>query len=148
MKKILKVSLVLLIFSFAITIFQISSCKKAIAETVCEAHYVQGLWTGTYTVDGQPTLAPQYFSFVIKPDGTLLVDTKGNNVQHLAIGTWTLNGNVLACSFTCVYGLPTNVGVSQTSTALFDINTGKITNGIWKIVSSGTGSGTFTISKI
>ena len=138
-------SIALTIFALSTMLFQLSSCKKAEAQTNAVVT-IEGLWIGTYTVDGQPSLGSQYFSFIVKPDGTIINDTKGANKQHLSVGTWNLDGTSFTSSFTCVFGTTANVGVSETSTASFD-NTGKLT-GTWKNVAPITGSGTFSLTKV
>ena len=145
-RKFFMASIALTVFAMTLVLFQMSSCKKADAETP-KTYPIEGLWIGTYAVDGQPSLGQQYFSFIIKPDGTMIADTKWASDQHLAPGTWTLNGNILSCSFTCVYGLPTNIGITETSTATWD-NTGKLSSGVWKNVYPLSGSGTFTLTRI
>jgi len=107
---------------------------------------IEGLWVGLYTVDGQ--LGQRYYSFVIKPDGTIINDTKVENQQHLNIGSWTLTGDSFECTATCVYGLPERMGVTETHTATFDKANGTLINGIWKTVPPINGSGTFTLTKI
>ena len=135
-------------FAVAITIFQMSSCKKADAQTPSTTTYpIEGLWVGTYTVDTEPGWGDQYFSFIIKSDGTMIVDSKGANTQHLSTGTWTLNGTTLSCSFTCVYGIPSNVGVAETTTATWD-KAGKLTSGLWKNVLPLTGSGIIILTRV
>ena len=109
---------------------------------------IEGLWIGTYTVDGQPNLGQQYYSLVIKPDGTVINDTKWENQQHLSVGTWTLNGDSFEATATCVYGLPVNIDVTETHTAKFDKTNGTITNGTWENPPPLTGSGTFTLTKV
>ena len=98
-------------------------------------------------MDGHAQLGEQYFSFIIKPDGTMINDTKGGNQQHLAPGTWNLNGNILSCTFTCVYGSPSNIGITETSTAMWD-NKDKLATGIWKNVGMPAGSGKFSLKKV
>lgn len=154
--------LVLATFFVGFFLFQITSCTKSVdavtlikkdtvyitkTDTVfkCPAS-IQGLWIGTYTVDGQSSLGEQYFSFIIKPDGSIVADTKGANQQHLSNGTWSLNGTTLSCSFTCVYGVPSNVGITETTTATWD-NANKLT-GTWKNVAPLTGSGTIKLTKV
>ena len=146
MKKLLMASLTLTVFATALILFQISSCKKANAQTPPTTYSIQGLWIGTYSVDGQPGLGQQYFSFVIKPDGTMINDTKGGQ-QHISLGNWSLTGDTLSCSFTCVYGASSNIGVTETTKAYFD-KTGKLTSGIWKNIAPINGSGTFTLARI
>jgi len=148
MKKLLMSSIVLTTFAIAIAIFQVSSCKKADAQPTTAKNYpIEGLWIGTYTVDGEPGLGDQYFSFVIKPGGTIINDTKGGGVQHLGVGTWALNGTILTCSFTCVYGISSNIGITETSTATWD-KAGKLTAGIWKNIPPLNGSGTITLTRV
>ena len=132
---------------FVFFLVQISSCKKDDTPVTTVLKYpIQGLWIGSYTVDGQDKLGAQYFSFIIKPDGTIIADTKGDNQQHLSIGTYTLNGTTLNCTFTCVYGIQSNIGVTETSTATWD-KTGKLL-GTWKNTPPNTGSGVITLIRI
>jgi hypothetical protein len=145
MKKLLMSTIVLITFSISAILFQ-ASCVKEIKADTPTTSTINGLWIGSYTVDGQPDLGQQYFSLIIKPDGTMIADTKGQNVQHLAPGTWELSGSTLTCSFTCVYGLPVNIGVKEISTAAWD-KTGKLT-GTWKNDPSPGGSGTITLTKV
>jgi hypothetical protein len=107
---------------------------------------IQGLWTGYYTVEGEPARGQQYFSFVIKPDGTLINDSKGDNIQHLSIGTWTLSGEAFTATTTCVYGHPSNIGIQETHTATF--KNGKFSDGVWSNVAPRTGTGAFVITKV
>lgn len=110
---------------------------------------VQGLWVGSYTVTGLPdNPAEQLFTFALNPDGTLVNETKGGGQQHLSIGTWTLVGTALKCTTTCVYGLPSNIGIQQAHTAVFDKNTGTLSNGEWKYLDPKSGSGTFSLTKV
>jgi hypothetical protein len=39
-----------------------------------------------------PGVGQQYASYVIKPDGTMISDSKNIGVQNICIGTWTLTG--------------------------------------------------------
>jgi len=134
---------VLIAFTMSIILFQISCQKDANAQTTKS---IQGLWIGTYTVDNQPDLGQQYFSLIIKPDGTMIADTRGLDKQHLAPGTWNLSHDTLTCSFTCVYGLPINIGVTEKSTAVWD-KSGTLT-GTWQNDPTPTGSGKITLTKV
>jgi hypothetical protein len=126
------------------------SCSKETTQTNTTPTYpIQGLWVGSYTVDGQPGLGTQYYSFVIKPDGTMIGDSKSFSPvqQHLTTGTWSLADTTLTCSFTCVYGLSANIGAVQSCTSKWD-KTGKLT-GTWRnIAGIIAGSGTFTMNRI
>jgi hypothetical protein len=147
MKKLFLGSVILAVFSLTNIIFQMTSCRKADAQNSNTVNYpIQGLWIGTYTLDGQSKLGEQYFSFVIKPDGSMIADTKGSSIQHLATGTWTLNGTTLTCNFTYVYGQSSNIGVTQITSAEWD-KAGKLT-GTWKNVAPHTGSGVITMTRI
>ena len=147
MRKLLMGSIALTIFAAAIAIFQIASCKKADAQPPSTTS-IEGLWIGSYTIDGQPNSGQQFFSFVIKPDGTVINDTKEANQQHLSIGAWTLTGDTLTCTTTCVYGSESNMGITENHTAIFDKTKGTISNGVWKNVPPLNGSGTFNITKV
>ena len=125
-----------------------SGCQKDSDDQDPTPASIEGLWIGSYAVDGYPNAGLRYFSFIIKPDGTVINDTKAENQQHLSIGTWTLTGDSFECTATCVYGLPINMGVTETHTATFDKANGTITNGVWKNVPPLTGSGTFTLTKV
>ena len=121
-------------------------CQKDSDDRDGSSSSIEGLWVGLYTVDGQ--VGQRYFSFVIKPDGTVINDKKAENQQYLSIGTWTLTRDLFECTATCVYGLPINMGVTETHTAEFDKANGTLTNGIWKNVPPLDGSGTFTLTKV
>lgn len=163
MKKIFMASFALGFLALTMAVFQMVSCSKAAADfdpkgnglsggnneanQVLNAIYpIEGLWIGTYSVNGSPGSGNQYFSMIIKPDGTIIVDSQGANVQHLAVGTWSLNGTTLTSSFTCVYGLPGNIGIEETVTATWD-SAGSIT-GTWSNVPPLTGSGNITLTRV
>jgi len=145
MKKLFLASLTLTFFAVGTTLFQMSSCKKAGAQTP-KTYPIEGLWIGIYTVDGQPSLGSQYYSFILKPDGTMIQDGKDADKQAICIGTWKLTGTNLSCTFTSIYGA-SGIGIIENATANWD-NTGKLTSGIWSNPSPGTGSGTFTMTRV
>ena len=126
--------------------FQLTGCTKDDPTPPADTS-IYGLWTGTYTINSYPGLE-QYFSLILKPDGTLINDTKGDGQQHLNIGTWTLSGDQLNCHVICVYGITTNLGVQEDFTATYNKVTGKITNGVWKNTPPLNGSGTFQVDKV
>ena len=125
-----------------------SGCEKDSDDPDTSSNSIEGLWIGSYTADGFPNLGQQYYSLIIKPDGTVINDTEAENEQHLAPGTWTLTGDSFTCTTTCVYGFPVNIGVTQTHTATFDKTNGTLTNGVWENVPPKVGSGTFTLTKV
>jgi len=145
MKKIFIASAALTVFSAAIILFQISSCKKAEAQTA-RTYPIEGLWIGTYTVDGDLNRGNQYYSLVIKPDGTVILDGKDANQQSLSIGTWTLTGTNFSCHTSSVYGV-SGVGILENITAMWN-NSGQLTSGVWSNPSPGTGSGTFSMTRV
>ncbi|MGB3132512.1 MAG: hypothetical protein WBB26_12600 [Saprospiraceae bacterium] len=109
---------------------------------------IEGLWIGSYTIDNSPSPGTQYISFAIKPDGTLVNDSKGTYGQYLSIGTWTLGSQTLNCTIVCVYSPePALLGAKQTFSATWD-KTGKLTDGTWRTVSSNGGTGKFTMSRV
>lgn len=146
MKKVLMSAIVLIVFSFAIILFQISCKKGALADTKTPPT-IKGLWAGSYTVDDQAGWGEQYFSLIIKPDGTMITDSKGAGQQHLAPGTWTLKNDTLKCDFTCVYGISSNVGIEEKTVAVVDKATGKLV-GKWKNAASPVDSGKFILTKV
>jgi len=147
MRKILMSAIVLIVFSLSIILFQISCKKGALADTTPAAASIHGLWIGTYDVKDQPGLGLQYFSLIIKPDGTMITDSQGANQQHLAPGTWTLKSDTLKCSFTCVYGIPYNIGINEVTVAVWDKKNGKLT-GMWKNSAAPIDSGKIVLSKV
>jgi hypothetical protein len=142
-----------------------SSCEKEVIKPGCDTvvvrdtiiirdtitasvnYPIEGLWIGTYTINSEPSLGKQYFSFIIKPNGVLICETSYIGKQHLSPGTWSLNGNTLSCSFTCVYGLPQHIGITEVSTAQWDSKLNKL-EGTWKNLAPLTGSGNITMSRV
>jgi len=148
MKKILMSAVVLIVFSFAIILFQISCKKTALGDNApANNSTIHGLWIGNYTVDDQPGWGQQYFSLIIKPDGTMITDSKGANVQHLAPGTWTMKGDTLKCEFTCVYGIASNVGIKEYTVAVWDKKAGQL-HGTWKNAAAPVDSGKIVLMKV
>lgn len=128
----------------------ILSCKKDSTPTPIPTYPIQGLWIGTYLSDQYPALAPQYYSFIIKPDGTMICEarTEANANQNLSKGTWTLTGTAFSCTYTNIWGSgsPSYIGLSQSANATFD-NTGKLTSGTFRNTTT-TGTGTFIMTRV
>jgi len=139
--KFAKISTTALLLVFGLFVFV--SCKKD-TPTPVATYPIQGLWTGSYLVTGATTSS--YYSFVIKPDGTLIVDSKAGTVQHISLGTWTVSGVTLTCNYTCIYGSAGSIGLTQSSTATWD-NSGKLT-GTWQNINGVTASGTLTLTRV
>ena len=111
---------------------------------------ILGLWAGTAITTGGNT--PQYFSLIVKADGTIISDTKTSSnlsSQYFSVGTWVLNGNSFTYSITNVYGNtpPSYIGQTQTGSATFSSQTGNLTNGSWTNPSPFS-SGTFNVVKV
>lgn len=50
-----------------------------------------GIWVGTYTARQVPEQGELYYSFIIKPDNTLITESKGNdNRTYLHLGEWEI----------------------------------------------------------
>ena len=77
----------------------------------------------------------------------MINDTKGNNIQHLAIGKWTLNKDSLLSDFTCVYGAPQSIGIREISTAIWDSANNKLV-GTWKNILPLTDFGNIVLTKV
>ncbi|MES2429361.1 MAG: hypothetical protein V4556_00410 [Bacteroidota bacterium] len=120
------------------------SCKTSYNNI--ETTSLQGLWLGTYAVDGNP-ITGQYGNLIIKPDGTLIYDSDGGGTQHLTLGKWVLSGDVLTCNCTTVYGLESNIGTEQIFTFRYNKKNGALSEGVWKDV-YGSGSGTFSLKRV
>ena len=123
----------------------IFSCKKDDNLPTTKTYPIEGLWIGTYTTDGQPSQGQQYFSFVVKPDKTIITETIFSNQQQLALGMWLLTGSNLTSSFTYIHG--SGVGTEQSTSATWD-KSGKL-NGTFRNVSPANGvTGTFTLTRV
>lgn len=146
MKKVRKPLILILLIGGLATGF--AGCTKEEDDDPVEIqHTIQGLWVGSYTVNGQPGLGQQYFSLVFKPDGGIIYEGKAGNQQHLNVGTYTLTGGNFVATTTCVYGLAQNIGVQQEITGEFDKATGTIRNGQWRSINP-AGTGNFIVEEI
>lgn len=111
------------------------------------AHTVEGIWTGHFTVDILPQLGNQYYSLILKPDGTVINETKWTGQTHINTGTWTMKGDTHVCNTICIYGYDANIGVREVHTALFNKRSGTLTKGEWRNPAPGTGRGDFDLTK-
>lgn len=122
----MKKSLIAIIALFSSLSF---SCTK---ETTKPATYpIEGLWIGTYvyTSGTNTQQTPQYFSYIIKPNGRLTVEGQDAGINYYAYGNWSLIGDTLKCSY--IY--TTTLGGStlhQSSTAVFS-KSGTLREGVW-----------------
>jgi hypothetical protein len=121
--------------------------RDTIIREVCPPSIV-GIWIGTYTVDQLPNDPARYYSLILKPNGTVIVETQPTGGNYfLGTGTWVLNGNKLTCNY--VYpAAPQGYAVSQSATATYDNVNGKLTSGVWSDNGAPGGSGKFTVNKV
>jgi hypothetical protein len=103
------------------------SCTK---ENV-RKYRIEGIWVGTYTVDGLPTQGALFNSFSIYPDGTMLTKGKGGDgADHFSKGTWNLASDTLfTATITTFYPNFSNP-ITQRIQATFS-KEGILTNGTW-----------------
>ncbi|MCD2423782.1 hypothetical protein LQ567_13485 [Niabella pedocola] len=111
------------------------------------AHTVDGIWMGSYTVDVLPQLGQQYYSLILKPDGTAINETKWTGQTHINSGTWQMKGDTLICNTICIYGYEANIGVKEVHTAIFNKRNGTLTKGEWRNPAPGTGRGDVVLTK-
>jgi hypothetical protein len=143
MKKILTLMAIVVVSAF------FNSCTKDCPQTTTNttSHTIQGLWVGTWSYNAQPSWGKLYFSYSIKPDGSLVNDGITITPVHwVSFGNWTLTGDSLRCAYNCVYPTQNN-NVQQTSKAYFDSTKGTLT-GTWKTLVPDTATGTFFLTKV
>ena len=132
------------IAAILLSIFSAKSCEKKTASCDCK---LEGLWSGTYSVDQNPKQGKLYYSIVFKPGGTLITEGKGSDgTSYYSSGKWDLNGTDLNCEFQTInfpYGT-----VVQRSTFQFNSQTCQLTNGKWKDIQNGPNTGEFQLSQI
>jgi hypothetical protein len=144
MRKLFMASVILVVFSGSIILFQIASCKKADAQiTDCpQATYpIMGLWEGTYKTN-QVNHPSTYVSFAIYPDGSFLRRGKHSATDEYAYfkGRWKLTGNTFEYRDTTL--LYSGGFVIGTGTATFN-NSGTLSNATWQDISGQSYNGTF-----
>lgn len=128
------------------------SCDK---DCPTPTYPVEGLWIGTfsYTPGTNTNQTPQYFSFIIKPNGSLIVESQDAGINFSADGNWSMKGDTLNCSYTYPTSVPGTV-LHQSATAIF-VNSGKLKDGIWYNTDAEGGKiddlyqqGTFTMNRV
>jgi hypothetical protein len=130
----------LLITLFTVTLFVATSCEK---EEIEKKYPIEGLWIGTYTINEIPQQGALYYSFIIKPGGSLLTEGKGGDGKtYYATGSWTLTDTLFSFTYTTPDAF--NNPVTATGTATYH-KTGKLTNGIWHNITKPNISGTFPV---
>ncbi len=137
-----------IIYLVALLFFSLSySCVKPKVLTTTSSlikSSIYGLWIGTYTMNAPTTNTDNYFSFMIKPDGKMIVESKFSKKQNIAIGSWTLKGKVFSCTYEYVYP---STGTTQNATATLD-TLGKLNLGKWhNVIPQNGANGTFLLMK-
>jgi hypothetical protein len=111
------------------------SCTKEEPDT--KPHNLPGLWIGTATTDQFPDQGNLYYSFIIKPDGTLLTEGKVfNGNTYYSRGSWTLDADTLRCTYTTI-NFP-HVTVTQSAKFFYDKPAGTLTSGTWRDEQNGS----------
>lgn len=132
------------------------ACQKTTAAsattTPCptvQPNSIIGLWTGTYTLDGGSVPGEPFYSLIFKPNGEIINDTKGANVQYLSVGNWVRTGNNFEINVSIVAGNPSLLNMRQIQSLTWDSAGNRITNGRWRNFTSSpiNSSGIFTITK-
>ncbi|WP_300604124.1 hypothetical protein [Niabella sp.] len=111
------------------------------------AHTIDGIWMGTYSVNSMPEMGKQCYSLILKPDGTVINETKWKGQTHMNTGTWEMKGDTLVCNTICIYGYKDNIGVREVHTAIFSKKNGTLTKAEWRNLAPGTGRGDVIVAK-
>jgi len=150
MKKIVVNVLSILIFTLFISSTQ-TSCKKDTVSNISTVDTVYrcapsltGLWIGSQ----QNVSGGQAFSCSIRTDGTFSYENTISGTRQLCTGTWSLTNSSFSANTTCIYGLPGNIGVTQSFTADYNSSTGILSNGVWNNTTPNNDSGTFTLTEV
>ncbi len=135
-------SLAMIVFAMTALLFQLTSCKKVVAQTNHDCpppiYPVAGLYIGKYSVDSKPEQGNLYYSFVVFPNGDLLTKgvTEFGDTSYQK-GSWTLSSD---STFTGTIETFTAPSVIQAITGKFS-NDGKISNATWSDIYNPFGSG-------
>ncbi len=142
MKKILMASFAMTVFAASALLFQLTSCKKVIGQIHHECpdpvYPVEGLYTGTYSVDSKPDQGNLYYSFVVFPNGDLLtkgVTEFGDTVYQK--GSWKISSD---STFTGTIATFTTPSIIQGISGKFS-NDGKISDATWHDIYNPYGGG-------
>jgi hypothetical protein len=129
--------ILILAFVFTSICLVNSSCSKTNTSNT-----IVGFWVGTYQVAGSPKT--YYYSFDLRPDGTLLhkgTGADGNN--YYGQGSYTVNGTTLNYSDTTLN--LSQAGSVEIGTGTFNAAAGTIT-GNWQNI-GGSLTGTLSLTK-
>jgi hypothetical protein len=144
----------ILILAFVFTSISLvnSSCSKTntvtdtvtkiVVDTLKPPTTIVGIWVGTYQVTGSPTT--YYYSFDLRPDGTLLhkgIGSDGNT--YYGQGSYTVNGTTFSYSDT-VLNL-SQTGTVETGSGTYTAADSTITGNLEN--EGGVLTGTFSVIK-
>ena len=115
---------------------------KIVVDTLKPPTTIVGIWVGTYQVTGSPTT--YYYSFDLRPDGTLLhKGTGADGNTYYGQGSYTVSGTTFNYSDTTLnLG---QIGAVEHGTGTYTPAAGTIT-GNWQNP-GGSLTGTFSVSK-
>ena len=144
----------ILILAFVFTSISLvnSSCSKTntvtdtvtkiVVDTLRPPATIAGIWVGTYQVTGSPTA--YYYSFDLRPDGTLLhKGTGADGNTYYGQGSYVVNGTTFNYSDTTLNLSQT--GAVEIGTGTYTAAAGTIT-GNWQNP-GGTVTGTLSLKK-
>ena len=144
----------ILILAFVFTSVSLvnSSCSKTntvtdtvtkiVIDTLKPPTTIVGIWVGTYQVTGSPTT--YYYSFDLRPDGTLLhKGTGADGKTYYGQGSYTVNGTTFNYSDTTLN--LSQIGAVELGTGTYTAATGTIT-GSWQNI-GGALTGTLSVTK-
>ena len=145
--------ILILVFAFTSVSVVNSSCSKTntvtdtvtkiVVDTLKPPTTIVGIWVGTYQVTGSPTT--YYYSFDLRPDGTLLhKGTGADGNTYYGQGTYTLNGTTFNYSDTTLN--LSQAGAVEIGTGTYTATDGTLT-GSWQNPGGTTVIGTFSLTK-
>jgi len=125
-------------FVALLTMSGVLSCEK---ESSSPSTYpIEGLWTGTYSVNTMPLQGSLTYTIAVKPGGEILTEGKGGDGKsHYASGTWALSGNNFTATI-ITFPFSNIIPVTQSITATYS-NTGTLTDGTWTDTNNPNGAG-------
>jgi hypothetical protein len=142
-----------LILAFVFTSISLvnSSCSKTntvtdtvtkiVVDTLRPPATIAGIWVGTYQVTGSPTT--YYYSFDLRPDGTLLhKGTGADGNTYYGQGRYTVNGATFNYSDTTLNLGQT--GTVESGSGIYNAADSTITG---NFIGGGTVTGTFSVIK-
>jgi hypothetical protein len=116
------------IIAVFLSIILLSSCTKESINT----YPIEGLWIGSYTVDGLPLQGEHFYSLAVYPDGKVVTKSKAaDGKDHFSSGTWAMSSNnIFSATITTVSPNSGSTAITQEITATYS-KSGILTNGTW-----------------